>query len=84
MQWMILSDADVQALRVVDGADDGARLGLMSYFQPRLEPTHAALIYLMEPVIAAGFAMFVAHDDQLRSHGRSAGLILAANFIVEP
>jgi drug/metabolite transporter (DMT)-like permease len=56
---------------------------LLNFFQPRLDPTHAALIYLMEPVIAAAYAfVFAAH----RMHSLmlvGAFLILAANVLVE-
>ncbi|MDQ3439981.1 MAG: DMT family transporter [Planctomycetota bacterium] len=30
--------------------------GLLNFFQPRVDPTRAALIYLVEPIFAAGYA----------------------------
>lgn len=57
--------------------------GCMFHFQPRLDPTRAALLYLAEPVFAALFAYLVA------GHGLSpialfgAALLLLANGGVE-
>jgi drug/metabolite transporter (DMT)-like permease len=57
--------------------------GLMFYFQPKLDPTHAALIYLAEPVFAALYA-YVAVGRALSIIALlGAGLILAANVLVE-
>ena len=55
----------------------------MSIFQPRLDPTRAALIYLMEPVFAAAYA-WAARGSALTSQALAgAALILVANFLVE-
>jgi drug/metabolite transporter (DMT)-like permease len=57
--------------------------GLMFYFQPKLDPTRAALIYLAEPVFAALYA-YVAVGRALSAIALlGAGLILAANVLVE-
>lgn len=56
---------------------------LMNLYQPRLDPTRAALIYLMEPIFAAGYAYF-ARGRSLGWLGVSgAALILLANLMVE-
>lgn len=56
---------------------------LMNLYQPQLDATRAALIYLMEPIFAAAYAYVV----QGRSLGwlelSGAALILSANLLVE-
>lgn len=57
---------------------------LLNYYQPRLDPTRAALIYLVEPVVASVYAFIAVgrgFDDAKALLG--AGLILAANALVE-
>jgi drug/metabolite transporter (DMT)-like permease len=57
--------------------------GIQFRFQPRIDPTRAALIYLIEPVVAALYA-FVATGRGLGWLAVvGAGLILAANLLVE-
>jgi drug/metabolite transporter (DMT)-like permease len=56
---------------------------LMTLYQPKVDPARAALIYLVEPIVAAGYAYV--------THGRALGwlelagvsLILAANGLAE-
>lgn len=56
---------------------------LMTVYQPRTDPTRAALIYLVEPVIAAGYA-YVARGHALgRLELLGVSLILLANGVVE-
>lgn len=56
---------------------------LLNFFQPRLDPTRATLIYLVEPVAAAAYA-WVAVGRGLDATGLiGAGLILLANVLVE-
>jgi drug/metabolite transporter (DMT)-like permease len=56
---------------------------LLNLYQPRLDPTRAALIYLVEPIIATGYA-WVMVDRTLDAYTVvGAGLILAANVVVE-
>jgi len=55
----------------------------MSVFQPRLDPTRAALIYLMEPVFAAAYAWAARGSALTRQALAGAALILVANFLVE-
>lgn len=60
-----------------------AAFGLQTHFQPRLDPTRAALLYLVEPVFAAGYA-WVARGSGLESMAiAGAALILGANVLVE-
>ena len=55
--------------------------GLMICFQPRLSASHAALIYLCEPVFAAVYA-FLAMGSVLDGVAVvGAALILAANVL---
>jgi len=60
-----------------------AAFGLLMRYQPRLEPTRATLIYLMEPVIAAIYAAVAAgHAIGPLAMG-GAAMILCANLFVE-
>jgi drug/metabolite transporter (DMT)-like permease len=84
VQWAILTSSElwlyVMLLIVVSTM---AAFGLMFYFQPKLDPTRAALIYLAEPVFAALYA-YVAVGRTLSVIALfGAGLILAANVLVE-
>jgi drug/metabolite transporter (DMT)-like permease len=56
---------------------------LLNFFQPRLDATRAALIYLMEPVVAAAYAWFAAGRALHPVALVGAALILAANVLVE-
>lgn len=57
--------------------------GLLTFFQPRIDPTRAALIYLAEPVFAAIYAAVVAGHRIGRLGLIGAALILVANAMVE-
>ena len=57
--------------------------GLMFYFQPQLDPTRAALLYLAEPVFAALFAYIVAGRTLSFIALCGAVLLLIANVLVE-
>jgi drug/metabolite transporter (DMT)-like permease len=57
--------------------------GLQTHFQPRLDPTRAALLYLVEPVFAAAYAWIVGGHALGATATAGAGLILAANALVE-
>ena len=83
-QWAIISSSQlwpqVVLLIVVSTM---AAFGLMFYFQPQLDPSHAALIYLAEPIFAALYA-YVATGKGLSAGALlGASLILAANALVE-
>jgi len=56
---------------------------LMMFFQPKLDPTRAALIYLLEPIWAGAFAWMTAGKPMTREELQGAALILAANGLVE-
>jgi drug/metabolite transporter (DMT)-like permease len=57
--------------------------GLMFHFQPRLDPTRAALLYLAEPIFAALFA-YVTVDRRLSAIALfGAALLLTANVLAE-
>ncbi|HET6252149.1 MAG TPA: DMT family transporter [Tepidisphaeraceae bacterium] len=60
-----------------------AAFGLLTHFQPRIDPTRAALIYLIEPVVAAIYAAVAVHHIPGYLLAAGAGLILAANALVE-
>ena len=56
--------------------------GLMMRFQPRIDPTRAALIYLAEPVVAAVWAWMMVPGRRLTAiELTGAGMILAANLL---
>jgi len=57
--------------------------GLMFYFQPRVDPTRATLIYLTEPIFAATYAWILVGRRLGIMQTVGAGLILAANLLVE-
>ena len=56
---------------------------LLNVFQPRLDPTRAALIYLVEPVVAAAYAYLARGAELGRVALAGAALILAANVLGE-
>lgn len=56
---------------------------IVNLFQPRLDPTRAALIYLMEPVVAAAYAWAAAGRALGTSALAGAALIVGANVLVE-
>ena len=57
--------------------------GLANVYQPRVEPVRAVLIYLLEPVFAAGFAWMWNGREMTRGVIAGGVLILAANAVVE-
>jgi drug/metabolite transporter (DMT)-like permease len=56
---------------------------LLNVYQPRLDPTRAALIYLIEPVVAAVYAWAAAGRALGIEAILGAALILVANVLVE-
>ena len=60
-----------------------AAFGLLTFFQPKLDPTRAALIYLLEPIIASVYAMVAVGHYPGKSAWAGAILILLANALVE-
>jgi drug/metabolite transporter (DMT)-like permease len=84
VQWAIIADPQlwpyVVLLIVVSTM---TAFGLMFYFQPKLDPTRAALIYLAEPIFAALYAYAAVGRGLSAEALLGAGLILAANVLVE-
>jgi drug/metabolite transporter (DMT)-like permease len=56
---------------------------LLNLYQPKLDPTRAALIYLVEPVIASAYAWVVVGRTLPAVKIAGAGLILVTNVLVE-
>jgi len=56
---------------------------LMGTFQPRLPPSRAALIYLLEPVFAAIISVCMQHDEVTRRLVIGGLLILGGNALAE-
>jgi drug/metabolite transporter (DMT)-like permease len=84
VQWAIITSSQVwlNVVLLVVIATMTA-FGLMFYFQPKLDPTRATLVYLGEPIFAALYA-YVAVGRALSAVALvGAGLILAANVLVE-
>jgi drug/metabolite transporter (DMT)-like permease len=83
-QWAIISDSQlwpyVVLLIVVSTM---VPFGLMFYFQPKLDPTRAALLYLAEPIFAALYAYAAVGRGLSAGALLGASLILAANALVE-
>jgi drug/metabolite transporter (DMT)-like permease len=84
MQWDIVISSGIWlylALLIV--VSTMTAFGLMFYFQPKIDPTRAALLYLAEPAFAALYA-YMAVGRSLRAIAFvGAGLILGANVLVE-
>ncbi len=57
--------------------------GAMNHFQPRIDPTRAALLYLLEPVFAAVYSGIAAGHWLNHLGYLGAALILGANLLVE-
>jgi drug/metabolite transporter (DMT)-like permease len=57
--------------------------GLQSFFQPKIDPTRAAMIYLTEPIFAAALAWMWIGRSMSAMAIAGAILILAANGLAE-
>jgi drug/metabolite transporter (DMT)-like permease len=57
--------------------------GILNRFQPRVDATRAALIYMVEPVFASAFAWWMTGRGLQRAGLIGAALILLANLVVE-
>ena len=57
--------------------------GLQTHFQPRIDPTRAALLYLVEPIFAASYAWVMAGKALATIAVAGAALIVLANLLVE-
>jgi drug/metabolite transporter (DMT)-like permease len=84
VQWEIMTSPGIwwnMVLLIV--VSTMTAFGLMFYFQPKIDPTRAALIYLAEPIFAALFAYLAAGRTLSAIALAGAALILAANVLVE-
>jgi drug/metabolite transporter (DMT)-like permease len=84
VQWGIVTSAGIwlhMVLLIV--ISTMAAFGLMFYFQPKIDPTRAALIYLAEPIFAALYAYLAVGRTLSVIAIVGAALILAANVLVE-
>lgn len=83
-QWAVLTHPTVWPglLQLVVFSTMGA-FGLMFHFQPRLDPTRAALIYLAEPLFAAAYAYLTVGRTLSPIALTGASLLLLANVVVE-
>lgn len=57
--------------------------GVMTLFQPQIDPTRAAMIYLLEPVFASATAWLLVGRGLGAAGLLGAGLILLSNALVE-
>jgi drug/metabolite transporter (DMT)-like permease len=57
--------------------------GILTEFQPQVDPTRAALLYLCEPIFASAYAWIFAGKSLAPVELFGAVLILSANGIVE-
>lgn len=57
--------------------------GLLTFYQPRIDPTRAALVYLAEPIFATVYAAVAAGHRAGWMTLVGAALILLANILVE-
>ena len=73
----------IEALLLILLTTVGA-FGLMMRFQPSIDPTRAALIYLAEPVVAAIWAWLIAGRSISLLAAVGATLIVVANFLAGP
>jgi len=84
LQWEIISSAAIWPyLILLTAISTMTAFGLMFYFQPKIDPTRAALIYLAEPIFAALYAYLAAGRMLSAVAILGAGMILAANVLVE-
>ena len=57
--------------------------GLLTFYQPRIDPTRASLVYLAEPIFATVYAAIAAGHKAGQMTLAGAALILIANVVVE-
>ncbi len=82
LRVMFAPEVTVNILLLTVFATIGA-FGLLTHFQPFVEPTRAALIYLFEPVVATLWAAVAAGRGLGKVALIGAALILAANVLAE-
>ncbi len=80
----VLTDGQILWLLTVTVILPGlGAFGLMNYYQPHVDPTRAALIYLLEPIFATLFEIIWIRAWPSALAVLGAVLILVANAIVE-
>ncbi len=57
--------------------------GLLTHYQPKLDATRAALIYLLEPIFASVYAWLFGHEPMSSREILGATIILFANVMIE-
>jgi drug/metabolite transporter (DMT)-like permease len=84
VQWEIVTSSGIWVnMMLLIVISTMTAFGLMFYFQPKIDPTRAALIYLAEPIFAALYAYLAVGRAQSPIAVVGASLILAANVLVE-
>jgi drug/metabolite transporter (DMT)-like permease len=83
-QWGIIASAGIwRHVVLLIVISTMTAFGLMFYFQPKIDPTRAALVYLAEPIFAALYAYIAVGRTLSTTAILGAALILAANVFVE-
>jgi drug/metabolite transporter (DMT)-like permease len=83
-QWDIVTTAGIwHHLVLLVTIATMTAFGLMFYFQPKVDATRAALIYLAEPIFASLYAYLMVGRTLSAMAILGAGLILSANVLVE-
>jgi drug/metabolite transporter (DMT)-like permease len=84
VQWeIVISSGILLNMTLLIVISTMTAFGLMFYFQPKIDPTRAALIYLAEPIFAALYAYLAVGRALSPVAVVGASLILAANVLVE-
>ena len=84
MDWGIMIAPDVRwRMVLLILLPTVAAFGILTYFQPQIDPTRAALIYLCEPIFAVIYAYLERGRTLSFVQFGGATLIIAANVIVE-
>lgn len=84
LHWALVTQTQVWASVVsLVAVSTMLAYGLMFHFQPQLDPTRAALLYLAEPIFATLFAYLVAGRSLSPLAWCGAGLLLLANVCAE-
>jgi drug/metabolite transporter (DMT)-like permease len=84
VQWEIVSSSGIWLnMMLLIVISTMTAFGLMFYFQPKIDPTRAALVYLAEPIFAALYAYLAVGRTLSPVAVVGAALILAANALVE-
>ncbi len=84
IEWRTLARSDfLTDIVLLTGLTTIAAFALMTAFQPKVDATRAAVLYLCEPLFAAAFAWVYNGRSMSASAVAGAVLILSANVIAE-